>query len=305
MDLFEDSALENQRKVENVSLITDGSCGHTVHTRYFFDLVRFENLKRLEWKGLQRYDDFKAIQILIETRGKQIQRLVLDLVSWIRAKKTWEHTYRQLNRGNQHKPRPKNFFASAVLNILPGVKAESLMRLTYLSLSSVSFHHEGVEMARVLNIARLQTLKLWNCPGSLILLDLLIESTEEMSLKVFEFSFDAVHVNMIEDLVNPTHPVTKFIRLLRGLTDLFLMLPESVDWNEVSSAILKHSSSLQRLVVHQLEDRGDDLVYDGHIDWSSRWGEILQAGPLQCFGTSMMPRLLVKLIINTLVPCIR
>ena len=123
----------------------------------------------------------------MESRGEQIQRLVLDLVHWENAKQTWERTFRQWNRGNQHKPRPDNFFASNVLGIVPGIKTKPMMCLTYLSLSSVSFYHEGIEMARVLNLARLHTLKLWNCPGSLILLDLVVEYSEEMSLTVFEF----------------------------------------------------------------------------------------------------------------------
>lgn len=274
-------------------MITDGSCGDTIQTQYFFDLVRFKNLKYLEWKGLQRYDDFEAIRKLIEARGERIQRLVLDLVHWENARRTWESTFHQRNRGNQHKPRAHNFFASSILGVEPGIKAKPMMCLKYLSLSSVSFYHDGTEMARVLNIARLHTLKLWNCPGSLILLDLAVKYAEEMSLTVFEFSFDAGHTNLIEDTANPTGPVTKFIRHLRGLTDLFLMLSESVDWNEISGAILRHSSSLQRLVVHHLKDSADDVVSDGHIDWSLQWGEILKARSLQCFGTSMIPRVLV------------
>ena len=94
---------------------------------------------------------------------------------------------------------------------------------------------------------------------------------------------------MIEDTANPTDPVTKFIRHLRGLTDLFLMLPEGVDWMSLS-VILKHSSSLQRLVVHHLKDSVDDLVFNGHINWSPQWGEILKGRSLQCFGSSMIPR---------------
>jgi hypothetical protein len=127
---------------------------------------------------------------------------------------------------------------------MPSIKAKPIIYLTSLSLSSVSFYHEGTEIARVLNITRLYTLKLWNYPRSLILLDLVVEFAEEISLIVFEFSFDIGYTNIIEDIANPTDPVNKFIRYLRGLIDLFLILLESVNWNKISSAILIHSSSL-------------------------------------------------------------
>ena len=261
---MEDTYLQNQKRIESISLITDGGCRDTVHTQYFVDLVYFENLHSLEWKGLQRYDDFEAIAKWIRTRGEQIRSLTLDLVFWESAERIW-------NRGNMQNPMPDNFFASTVLGIGPGVHTKSMSSLEHLSLFSLSFHYEGNEMIRAFNVERLQTLKLCNCPGSLVWLDLIVNSNKEMRLKCFEFIFNAGCADLIGDrLENITETITGFIRRLQGLEDLFLMLPQGVDWNVVSSAMSGHSNSLRRVVTHHLEDIGDNWLNDGEIFWNSQ-----------------------------------
>jgi hypothetical protein len=60
---MEDTDLGNQKQIESISLITDGGRGNTARTQYFVNLVVFENLHSLQWKGLQRHDDFEAIAI--------------------------------------------------------------------------------------------------------------------------------------------------------------------------------------------------------------------------------------------------
>jgi hypothetical protein len=116
-----------------------------------------------------------------------------------------------------------------------------------------------------------------------------------MRLECFEFTLDAGRVDLVEDsFENITEIITAFIQCLRGLEDLFLMLPHEVDWTEVSGAILNHSNSLQRVVTHSLEEVVDSWSIDGEIPWNPQWENILQSKSLYCFGTSMLPQVLVR-----------
>jgi hypothetical protein len=281
--------------IETISLITDGQCGDTVTTQYFIDLACFENLHSLKWKGLQRYDDFEAISKWIRTRGERIRSLDLDLVLWHNAELSWRITSRQSNRRNMHKEMPKNFFASTVLGIQPGVSTKSMTSLRNLSLSSVSFHYEASEMARAFNVEQLQNLKLRDCPGSLTWLDLIASSGKVMHLRCFEFQYNAGCTDLVEERSeNITSTIAGFIQHLRGLEDLFLMLPQGVDWIEVSCAISGHSSSLHRVVCHHISDTGGNWLNDDEIPFNPQWKSILQSPSLYCFGTSMLPQVLVR-----------
>jgi hypothetical protein len=55
-----------------------------------------------------------------------------------------------------------------------------------LDLSSVSFHHMGI---CALNVERLRSLELCNCPGTFDWLQLIVDSEKAMNLKLFELTF--------------------------------------------------------------------------------------------------------------------
>lgn len=147
------------------------------------DLARLERLQSLEWRGLNRYDDFESVAKYIANHGYQLQSLALDLVHWNHAEMIWADGFSQ--RIQQRTRMPNNFFAQTVLNVQPGVQRESLPSLHYLDLSSVSFHHMGMEMICALNVERLRNLKLCNCPGTFDWLQLIVDSEKAMNLKLF------------------------------------------------------------------------------------------------------------------------
>ncbi|QSS64918.1 hypothetical protein I7I51_01993 [Histoplasma capsulatum] len=283
------SPLRNQRQIESVTLVTDGGCGASIFTQYFVDLARLEGLRSLEWRGLQRYDDFESIAKCIAVRGHQIESLSLDLVFWNRAEMIWIDVFSE--RIQQRTRVPDNFFAHTVLGIQPGVHKQSLPHLKFLALSSVSFHHAGMEMLDAFNVERLQSLKLCNCPGTLDWLQLVIASEMVMNLKSFELVFNSGTSDLRLDSVERlSETVGGFIRRLRGLENLFIMLSCPVDWNTVADAISTHDSSLKRVVTHCLDDIGGCDFNDSDVPWNLQFDHVLDGRCLEGFGTSMLPR---------------
>ena len=68
--------------IQNLSLITDNSCGSNVHTAFFVRLENFRSIRSLSWKGLKRVYHFDAIRDGIQAHGQQIESLTLDLIDW-------------------------------------------------------------------------------------------------------------------------------------------------------------------------------------------------------------------------------
>ncbi|KAL4915744.1 hypothetical protein BDW62DRAFT_187834 [Aspergillus aurantiobrunneus] len=76
-----DSFLGNQSQIQSINLITDGECGANKNAQYAVDLVQFRKLRSLDWKGLNRYNDFESVRECIRAHGHQIQLLTLDILT--------------------------------------------------------------------------------------------------------------------------------------------------------------------------------------------------------------------------------
>jgi hypothetical protein len=230
-----------------------------------------------------RYDDFESVAKYIANHGYQLQSLALDVVHRHRPERIWADEFSQRM--------PDNSFAQTVLNVQPGVQRESLPSLHYLNLSGVSFHHMGMEMICALNVERLRSLKLYNCPGTFDWLQLIVDSEKAMNLKLFELTFKPGCTTLFWGNVMDriTETLSCFIRRLRGLEDLFVMLPHPVDWSIVADGILSHSHSLGRVVTHNLA-----VDIDGEVPWTLPFEKILEGRRLHCFGTSLLPRELLS-----------
>jgi hypothetical protein len=173
--------------------------------QYFVDLAHFTKLQSLTWRGLSRFDDFESVGKCIMTNGRPITSLTLDLIDWTTAEEIWADGLSQ--RITQHTRLPDKPSASTLFGIKAGEKVEPLPSLEHLSLSAVSFQSVGMEMAHVLNMTRLRTLKLWNS------LDLLIAITvpyETMNLRSFEFVIDPETSANQVSILNPTRPWLSF-----------------------------------------------------------------------------------------------
>ena len=293
------SALNTQTKLKTISLTTDGTCGSNIETQFFVDLVPFQELQALSWRGLGTFGDFEAVKKCIAAHGDSLTSLTLDLISWERAAHTWRKTL------TWQSPMPttthQNFFASNVLGVQVGQAIERLPSLDRLSLSAVSFRTVPLEMACALNFAGLRELELWHCPYSLRLLGALVEfAPSSMTLKSFKFTIDS----------DPGSPpascdaiVARFLKSFQGLERLHLMLPVPIDWGVLCGGVMKHSSTLQHVVAHTrteayLSTRNEaplsDDDFDRNIPWSDDIARLLRGPRLVGIGLSIPPSVLVS-----------
>ncbi|KAJ5194676.1 uncharacterized protein N7498_008114 [Penicillium cinerascens] len=226
-----ESFFGNQRQVQSITLITDGECGATKNVQDFVDLVQFRELRSLDWRGLNQYNDFESVRECIKVHGHQIQSLTLDLLTWVRAEKIWADGFRQ--RTPQRTRIPDNFFSQKVLNVHPRDQNVIFVSLENLQLSAVSFYHTGIEMAYAYNIESLKTLKLRNCPGSLDWLRMILDSVKPMKLRSLKLT---VGLNSLDRdaYMHITDTTCNFIHHNSGLESLYLMLREPIDWNTLT-----------------------------------------------------------------------
>ena len=80
-------------------------------------------------------------------------------------------------------------------------------------------------MIYALNVIGFNSLKLWNCPHSLNFLEAIVSEGRTPKLRLFELIIDLdydkaeIHVD----------PITGFLKVFRGLKNLFLILTESIN----------------------------------------------------------------------------
>lgn len=221
-----DSFLGNQKQIQSITLITDSECGVNNDTLYLVELVQSRQLRYLDWRGLNRFNDFQSVKEGFKAHGHQIQSLTLDLLTWARAEEIWANGHSKLDP--HHAGIPDNFFSQTVLNIHPADQKVVFPSLERLHLSAVSFYHTGVEMVHAFNIGHLKALKLRNCPGSLDCLRTIINSGKSMELVFLELALDVDSLQG-DAYVNFTETMSKFIQRVSGLESLYLMVPRPID----------------------------------------------------------------------------
>jgi hypothetical protein len=98
----------------------------------------------------------------------------------------------------------------------------------------------------------LRSIKLWNCPYSLVILGRIVNRTESSTLKTFELAIDSSCLGSQAGISGAEEQgkIVEFLQDFCGLEDLFLMLPPLTDWDGVEAGMLNHRLTLQRLVVH-------------------------------------------------------
>ncbi|PLN82760.1 hypothetical protein BDW42DRAFT_166087 [Aspergillus taichungensis] len=280
-----DSFLGNQQHIQSITLITDGECRANEPGQNVVDLVQFKELRSLDWRGLNRYDDFESVRKCIRSHGHQIQSLTLDLLNWFRAEEIWAEGFHQQTL--QRTRTPANFFSQRVLDLHPQDQNAIFSSLENLHLSAISFYYTSTEMAHAFNVGHLKSLKLRNCPGSLGFLRMVPGSSKPLNLKSLELALD---INSLQRgaYLHITETICSLIHRATSLEDLYLMLPEPIDWAALTK-MLSSRRHLKRLVMHHLVDRGGQHLIDGNIPCSFHLGRILQDKQLVCFGSSVLP----------------
>jgi hypothetical protein len=231
---------KRQKRLENISLITDGSC--RADTQGLIHLTEFKHLKSLSWLGLNKgYHHWSFGEFVKKNKlgVEGLQSLTLDLIEWRRADDAYYY-YERATQGG-FPPRSNNFFAEILLGLSPEdsdpsetdeeEKTEIVLfkSLDVLSLSAISFEGEEIRMAHAFNILKLTTLKLVNCHGCLPMLENLVEMDQSIALKSFELVIDNTTLTAHEIQVgwgwkSQEESISSFLNSFSGLEDIFLML---------------------------------------------------------------------------------
>jgi len=300
---------KRQKRLENISLITDGSC--RADTQGLIHLTEFKHLKSLSWLGLNKgYHHWSFGEFVKKNKlgVEGLQSLTLDLIEWHRADDAYYY-YERATQGG-FPPRSNNFFAEIVLGLSPEdsdpsetdeeEKTEIVLfkSLDVLSLSAISFDGEEIRMAHAFNILKLTTLKLVNCHGCLPMLENLVEMDQSIALKSFELVIDNTTLTAHEIQVgwgwkSQEESISSFLNSFSGLEDIFLMLYEE-SWDLIFLAISNHALTLKRLVIRERAFYQYEKDLDGQLDWSPELENLLNKTSLICLGVNILPSKLVS-----------
>ena len=73
MNNYSTELLKDQRKIETLSLVTDGACVTSQWTRHLVVLGGFKAVQSLSWKGLKRMEDFRSLSTCIRANAPRIE----------------------------------------------------------------------------------------------------------------------------------------------------------------------------------------------------------------------------------------
>jgi hypothetical protein len=83
------------------------------------DLVKFDELRHLSWKGIGRQNEIDSSRDFIDRNGKVLENLTLDLIDWEKAEESWLEDYSRDEEGDLVEV-PDNFFASRSYELIRG-----------------------------------------------------------------------------------------------------------------------------------------------------------------------------------------
>lgn len=296
LDLNSD-LINNQRRIEHISLITCGSRGSHLPIPDVL-LGEFKTIRSLSWKGLSRTDDFDSVRDCIKINAQGIQSLELDLRNWLKARAAYYDGMKkrgQLDFGFAAYDFADKFFATDVLGMFPGEARVILPHLSSLSLSQVSFQAAVKEMQHALNVTRLVSLKLRNCRYSLALLDAIVRGAQTMRLKSFELVID-IEADEGQGAHEQEHDVSifAFLNSFRGLEDLYLLVTDPMKWELIFRNISSHLSTLDRLITHRRKHDPTSATFDSPILLCNESKNLYQGAHSTCIGTCSTPSDLVR-----------
>jgi hypothetical protein len=264
----------HQNRIEKLGLFTNGACCWCGSGLDGFSQLR--HLREFSWRGFNWELGLNILKSLLHANREHLEVLELEFTDG----------YRFLDQ-------VPLFTNDALRSILyPSV----VPSLQVLSLSYMSFEAALEGIPCPLCLPQLRSLKLHCCPYALGFLNAVVNSSNILSLKSFEISFD----EQSEDHTYRERPVQRFLQAFEGLEELFMAMENTLDNPEsFMDSILHHKSTLRRWVQHHRGDwpnQDDDFfetIRDFDEGWSNRLGSIFSETKLESVGLCIEPSALV------------
>ena len=155
-----------------------------------------------------------------------------------------------------------------------------------------------VELPVPLNISTLRSLRLVNCSDTLRFLRRIVRSGQPLQLKSLELSphleDDIMEWQTVQGNHNgETFGVEDFLAAFSGLQNLALRLRGEAKWSKIMSAIMGHTQTLERLVVHHERDCYGVSEVDSDLEeafraalWSGTFQQLCRKSDLRLIGVS-------------------
>jgi len=147
---------EHQKRLESLSLITDGSCYYSRDAQNPLDLSQFHHLREISWTGLQSKEEFDALRECLGVNAHHLKSLSLHLGDWEMAAFWFVDPWKFIEDGIDS----NNFFASDIMGLQPNKPGLSFPSLQSLSLTHLSFTFAIYELSMAFNFSGLRKLKL-------------------------------------------------------------------------------------------------------------------------------------------------
>lgn len=272
--LFDANGLlvNQQEKLESLSLITDGSCpqaGDAIN-----GLSRLKQLKYLSWEGLQQAREFESLHDCI--RGN-CESLVSLSVSFAVSFVNFDIIESLYERGNTQSRR-----------LFP--------RLLHLGLSKALLQ-QRLEPAISFNLGKLRSLSLRNCRNDLQFIKSLSQCSDSLQIQSFEFCSDVL---LYDCPLVGNHSLVAFLNSFTGLRHLQLRLSNFTGKDDLEAAISHHRSSLRSLVHHERELQDIDAeglfreTRDRKLTWCPRLFRVLDLSQICALALCVCPLVLVS-----------
>ncbi|KAH6972917.1 hypothetical protein BKA56DRAFT_593007 [Ilyonectria sp. MPI-CAGE-AT-0026] len=244
-----------QQNLETIRLVTDARCEWNVDYQDYLALSVFPHLKCLSWTGLSSPSDLESLADVLEQRSHQLEELEIDITH---HRDLWSD-YDSDNEREQVE------FAVQILK-LPRRRFMRFPVLKKLALAAVSVAPGNSRAVRqrvlgyihdVFDFGSLQSLKLRHCHGWEDLIILLSKGAEPLELRSLEIQW-----SFKDAPTKPYESISEFLDKVHGLEELFLYTTAAEDSLGPWRALLRHRTSLRRVVHHQ---RSIDLSDDDHL----------------------------------------
>ncbi|KAK1965444.1 hypothetical protein LY78DRAFT_95204 [Colletotrichum sublineola] len=247
----------NQRNIESIRLVTDGSCEWNEQRGHRLALVAFPHLKRLSWTGLSTQADLESLGDVLDQKSHQLEELEIDLAYYRHLSDRLGFSYDVEDYDD--------VFAAGILRGSSRTKRKFPL-LKRLALTAVSFTPGKTNASAQQSLRRiydafdftsLQSLKLRHCEGWQDLLSLLNTGAEPLKLRSLELQWS------LNNSFEAYETLSGFLQKFQGLEELFLSTTGRGNSPEIWRAALHHRGSLRRFVHHQrtiefADDEQDD-----------------------------------------------
>lgn len=240
-----------QGDLENLSLITDGTCAHA--GSHLEGLPWLKNLRNLSWQGIHNDWDIPILRKCLEENQMGLQAL---------------HLYVS-NRPAEQEINELEFAVSRSAIRFPSLQS--------LSLSNFIFPRNHETTMHAFNMQSLHSLALRGCAYQYEFLQALVQSRQALELKAFELCSDGLN----ETDTQGAHAAAEFLLSFTGLESLHLQMSNTRYTMECLKGPILHQQSL---VYHERElaPLGNDGLFEETRDAPTSWAATIPQTLNQC-----------------------